>query len=59
MPADVRAPVLGLWPLRVYTHGRRPPPGVRAPVFGRWVVAEAGEEREDAKGEGQRTGERG
>ena len=49
VPADVRAPVVGLWPLRVSTHGRRLPPGVRAPVPGRPTDGEIGVENEDVR----------
>jgi hypothetical protein len=46
VPPDVRAPVLGFWPLRVYTHGRQLTPDVRAPVLGRSRREEGDEDRE-------------
>ena len=57
MPADVRAPVPGLWPLGVSTHGRQLPPDVRAPALGR-MVASAGRRKGRRARRGRRRGRR-
>jgi len=49
MLSGARAPVLGLWPLRVYTYGRQRPTDVRAPVSGRSRREEDGHDRQDVR----------
>jgi len=51
VPSGARAPVLGLRPRGVSTHGRQRPSDVRAPVLGRSSREEGGEEREGEKDE--------